>query len=165
MLELLAKITLLDCLEEDIRYHEPQKWVRIINSDFSEILFKLQCQSADMWLYPCPSHLLHKSRLIPQIWLPMMRTMHEGSSWQAPWHRRGGSINAVRFSTSSKSGKNWNSKQSRIQFSIHYFITLGEVSVINTLSHIWAPEAPMKLLNLHPDRSTTETFTQWAPII
>lgn len=41
MLALLAKTTLLDCLEEEVRYHEPQKWLRITNSDISEILFKL----------------------------------------------------------------------------------------------------------------------------
>jgi len=45
-----------------------------MNSDFSEILFKLLCQSGDMWLFPRPSHFFHKSRLISQICLPMMRT-------------------------------------------------------------------------------------------
>lgn len=62
-----------------------------------------------------------------------MRTNHEGSSWQAQWQRRG-SINVVSFNTSSKSKKNWNGKQ--IQFSIHYFITLGKDSDEHTLPHL-----------------------------
>lgn len=85
-----------------------------------------------------------------------MRTLHEGSSWQAPWQRREGSIKALRFNTSSKSRKNWNCKQSRTQCSIHCFITLGKVGVMNTLSHIWVPEAPVKLHNLHPHKSATK---------
>lgn len=62
-----------------------------------------------------------------------MRTNHKRSSWQTSWQRRG-NINVVSFNTSSKSKKNWNGKQ--IQFSIHYFITLGEDSYEHTLPHL-----------------------------
>lgn len=163
MFVLLAKITLLDCLEEEVRYHEPQKWSE--SSILTSQKFYLS-YSASQQIHGCfHASLIYFIRLIPQIWLPT-RSMHEWSSWQAPWYRREGSMNVVRFNTSSKSRKNWNSKQNRIQFSIHYFITLGAVIVINTFSHIWEPEAPMKLLNLrYPHRSATKTFIQWAPII